>query len=156
MSPIRRDLVPMRWGLIPSWWKKRARKSWPPSMRVRTRLPTGRCFVMRLGATDCPIPASGYYEWLASQTGKQPYYYTGPDDSPLTWDEWKDRETGTPLQSYTMVVTTAQCTDGQGAQPHSGVVAAARFRWLADGTTGTEYSSRRRMTARRSDQFHGG
>jgi len=47
----KRDLVPMRWGLIPSWWKKRARKSRPPSSRVRRRLPTGRCFVMRLGAT---------------------------------------------------------------------------------------------------------
>jgi len=44
-------------------------------------------------------------------TGKLPYYYTGRDDSPLTfaglWDVWKDRETGTALQSYTMVVTNA-------------------------------------------------
>jgi putative SOS response-associated peptidase YedK len=42
--------------------------------------------------------ASGYYEWLNTPTGKQPYYYTARDGSPLTiaglWDEWRDIETG--------------------------------------------------------------
>ena len=51
----------------------------------------------------CVIPASGYYEWLGTPTGKQPYYYTAKDDSPLTfaglWDEWKNIETGEPLKS---------------------------------------------------------
>jgi hypothetical protein len=46
----------------------------------------------------CLIPASGYYEWHTTPTGKQPYYFTASDSSPLTiaglWDEWKDIETG--------------------------------------------------------------
>jgi putative SOS response-associated peptidase YedK len=44
--------------------------------------------------------ASGYYEWLPTPTGKQLYYYTARDDSPLTfaglWHEWKDIRTGEP------------------------------------------------------------
>ena len=31
----------------------------------------------------CLIPASGYYEWLDTPTGKQPYYYSAADGSPL-------------------------------------------------------------------------
>jgi SOS response associated peptidase (SRAP) len=59
----------------------------------------------------CLIPASGYYEWLPTPTGKQPYYYTTRDGAPLTfaglWDEWQDTTTGAPLKSCTMIVTDA-------------------------------------------------
>jgi putative SOS response-associated peptidase YedK len=108
----KRDLVPMRWGLIPSWWKKRA-KEIPATFNARAETLADRpMFRDAFRRNRCLIPASGYYEWLATSTGKQPYYYTGRDDSPLTfaglWDEWKDRETGTPLRSCTMVVTTAR------------------------------------------------
>ena len=27
----------------------------------------------------CLIPASGYYEWQGTLTGKQPYYFTAQD-----------------------------------------------------------------------------
>ena len=46
----------------------------------------------------CLIPASGYYEWKATSTGKQPYYISAHDASVLSfaglWDEWRDIETG--------------------------------------------------------------
>src|ERR1035437_3481887 len=61
--------------------------------------------------TRCLIPATGYYEWHTTSTGKQPYYFTAKDGSPLTiaglWDEWKDIETGEPLKSCTMIITAA-------------------------------------------------
>ena len=58
----------------------------------------------------CLIPVSGYYEWQNTQGGKQPWYSTARDGSPaLTvaglWDEWKNRETGEPLRSCTMIIT---------------------------------------------------
>jgi putative SOS response-associated peptidase YedK len=57
------------------------------------------------------IPASGYYEWENTPTGKQPYHSTARDGSPLTftglWDEWKNIETGEPLTSCMMIVTNA-------------------------------------------------
>ncbi|MGA9441440.1 MAG: SOS response-associated peptidase family protein, partial [Pseudolabrys sp.] len=42
---------------------------------------------------------------------KQPYYFSTENGAPLTiaglWDEWKDIETGVPLRSCTMIITTA-------------------------------------------------
>ena len=60
--------------------------------------------------TRCLIPMSGYYEWQAAPGGKQPWYFTARDGSPLLtaaglWDEWKDRQTGERLKSCTMIIT---------------------------------------------------
>ena len=60
--------------------------------------------------TRCLIPMSGYYEWQNTPGGKQPWYFTARDGSPLLtaaglWDEWKDRQTGERLKSCTMIVT---------------------------------------------------
>ena len=53
---------------------------------------------------------SGYYEWQNTPDGKQPWYFTARDGSPLLtaaglWDEWKDRQTGERLKSCTMIIT---------------------------------------------------
>jgi len=59
--------------------------------------------------TRCLIPASGYYEWQDTATGKQPWYFTRADGEPMTfaglWDEWKDNATGEVLKSCTMLIT---------------------------------------------------
>ncbi|HET7381410.1 MAG TPA: SOS response-associated peptidase family protein [Pseudolabrys sp.] len=51
----------------------------------------------------CVIPASGYYEWKPTPTGKQPYYISAADGSVLSfaglWDEWHDIETGEIVKS---------------------------------------------------------
>src|SRR5215467_7339116 len=84
------DLVPMRWGLIPSWWKKTA-KEVPATFNARAEtLADKPMFRDAFKRNRCLIPASGYYEWLKTPTGKQPYYYTARDGAPLTmaglWD----------------------------------------------------------------------
>jgi putative SOS response-associated peptidase YedK len=60
--------------------------------------------------TRCLIPLSGYYEWQDTPGGKQPWYFTTADGSPIPtaaglWDEWKNRETGERLKSCTMIIT---------------------------------------------------
>ena len=138
----KRDLVPMRWGLIPSWWKKSA-KEIPATFNARAEtLADKPMFRDAFKRNRCLIPASGYYEWLATPTGKQPYYYTARDGSALTlaglWDEWKDRETGTALQSCTMVVTKANALAGKVHDRMPVLLQPQDFDgWLA-GTTGTE------------------
>jgi hypothetical protein len=70
------DLVPMRWGLIPSWWTRTA-KEVPATFNARAEtLAVKPMFRDALRRNRCFIPASGYYEWLKTPTGKQPYYYT--------------------------------------------------------------------------------
>ena len=56
---------------------------------------------------------SGYYEWQATPGGKQPWYFTARDGSPLLtaaglWDEWKNHETGERLKSCTMIAIQEQ------------------------------------------------
>jgi putative SOS response-associated peptidase YedK len=58
----------------------------------------------------CLIPMSGYVEWQNTSGGKQPWYFTAADGSPLLtaaglWDEWKNRDTGEKLRSCTMIIT---------------------------------------------------
>jgi len=138
----KRDLVPMRWGLIPSWWKKSA-KEIPATFNARAEtLADKPMFRDAFKRNRCLIPASGYYEWLATPTGKQPYYYTARDGSALTfaglWDVWKNKGTGTALQSCTMVVTTANALAGKVHDRMPVLLQPQDFDgWLA-GTTGTE------------------
>jgi putative SOS response-associated peptidase YedK len=107
----KRELVPMRWGLVPSWWKKKAKEA-PATFNARAESVAEKpMFRDAFKRSRCLVPASGYYEWQKTPTGKQPYYYTAHDGSPLTIaglrDEWKDIETGERLKSCTMIITNA-------------------------------------------------
>jgi putative SOS response-associated peptidase YedK len=58
----------------------------------------------------CLMPVSGYYEWQDTPTGKQPWYFTARDDSPLLtvagiYDDWKNREAGERIRSCAMIIT---------------------------------------------------
>jgi putative SOS response-associated peptidase YedK len=59
----------------------------------------------------CLIPASGYFEWQPTPSGKQPYYISATNGSVLSmaglWDQWTDIDTGTHVRSCTIIVTTA-------------------------------------------------
>src|SRR5664280_640367 len=107
----KRELVPMRWGLVPSWWKKKVKET-PATFNARAETVAEKpMFRSAFKRSRCLIPASGYYEWQNTPIGKQPYYYTARDGTPLTiaglWDEWKDIETREPLKSCTMIITNA-------------------------------------------------
>jgi putative SOS response-associated peptidase YedK len=110
------ELVPMRWGLIPSWWKKTA-KEVPSTFNARAEtVATKPMFRAADKRTRCVIPASGYYEWKATPTGKQPYYISARDGSVLSfaglWDEWQDIESGEVVKSCTIIVTSANALTG--------------------------------------------
>ncbi len=57
-----RELVPMRWGLIPGWWKKTA-KEVPSTFNARAETVEQRpMFRSAFKRTRCIVPASAYYE----------------------------------------------------------------------------------------------
>jgi putative SOS response-associated peptidase YedK len=89
-----RELVPMRWGLVPSWWKKTL-KDVPTTFDARGETVTEKpMFRSAFKRTRCIIPASGYYEWRTINGEKQPYYFSASDAGVLSiaglWDEWND------------------------------------------------------------------
>jgi len=107
----KRDLVTMRWGLVPWWWSKPLKKLRMATFNARAEMvETKPVFRDAFKRSRCLIPMSGYYEWQNTPRGKQPWYFTTRDGSPLLtaaglWDEWKDRATGERLKSCTMIIT---------------------------------------------------
>jgi len=101
----------MRWGLIPRWWKKPI-KQLPATFNARAEtVATKPMFRDAFKRSRCVIPASGYYEWQPTPTGKQPYYITSTDDAVLSFaglsDQWHNAETGERVASCTIIVTEA-------------------------------------------------
>ena len=138
----KRDLVPVRWGLIPNWWKKSA-KEIPATFNARAEtVATKPMFRDAFKRGRCLIPASGYYEWLPTPTGKQPYYYTARDGASVTfaglWDEWRNIDTGEPLRSCTMIVTNANVLAAKVHDRMPVLLQPQHFDAWLNGTSGTE------------------
>ena len=105
-----RGLVPMRWGLVPSWWTKPLKEMRLATFNARAEtVATKPMFRDSFKKRRCLIPASGYYEWQDAPGGKQPYYFTRRDGQVMTigglWSRWTDKATGEDLKSCTMVIT---------------------------------------------------
>jgi putative SOS response-associated peptidase YedK len=108
----KRGLLPMRWGLVPSWWPRPLKDMRIATFNARAeavaRKPTFRDAFKR---TRCLIPASGYYEWQDTADGKQPYYFTRRDGQPITfaglWDTCWNKQAGEAINSCAMVITGA-------------------------------------------------
>src|SRR6266567_1943648 len=76
--------VPMRWQLIPPWWKKSLNEL-PATFNARAETVAEKpIFRDAFRRNRCVIPASGYYEWETRPDGKQPYYITSTDGPVMT------------------------------------------------------------------------
>ena len=106
----KRELVPMRWGLVPWWWSKSLKELQMATFNARAETVESKpVFRDAFKRSRCLIPMSGYYEWQNTPSRKQPWYFTARDGSPILtaaglWDEWKNRETGERPKSCTMIV----------------------------------------------------
>ena len=104
-----RELVLLRWGLIPSWSKD-------PS--IGNRLINARAETVRekpsfRGAFRrhrCLIPANGFYEWQRQEHGKQPYFVRMRDERLFSfaglWDRWESPDKGV-IETCTILTTAA-------------------------------------------------
>jgi putative SOS response-associated peptidase YedK len=107
-----RTLVPMRWGLVPGWWKKPLKEMKVATFNARSDTIADKpMFRDSFKRWRCLIPASGYYEWLTTPEGKQPYYFTRRDGQVITiagvQDGWTEPQSRERLRSCSMVITEA-------------------------------------------------
>src|SRR5919202_4057338 len=92
-----RALVPMRWGLVPGWWRKDM-KDVPATFNARRETVAEK--PMFRGAYKagrrCVIPMSGFYEWKTGPDGKQPHFISGANQPVLgiagLWERWRNPE----------------------------------------------------------------
>ena len=104
-SPNRIEM--MRWGLIPSWAKDQSIGNKMINARAET-ITEKPSFRRLLPSKRCIVPASGYYEWQATEKGKQPYYIHADAGEYLPfaglYDIWKNPE-GIEIYSFTIITT---------------------------------------------------
>lgn len=108
----RRELVRMRWGLVPFFWKK-SLKEVPATFNARAETVADKpMFREAFRRRRCIIPASGFFEWTGEKGDKTPHLFTAADGAPVLafaglWDKWRDPASGDDVLSCTIIVSGA-------------------------------------------------
>lgn len=105
----KRELALMRWGLIPFWAKDPRIGLSTINARAET-VGTNAAFREAFKRRRCLVPADAFYEWQKLDAkSKQPYAIAMKDNSMFAfaglWETWKDKATGQPLETYTIITT---------------------------------------------------
>jgi putative SOS response-associated peptidase YedK len=108
----KRQLVQLRWGLIPSWAKDPKIGYSMINARADT-VAAKPAFRTAFKRRRCLVLADGYYEWLRVGKTKQPYLYEIEGGQPFAlaglWESWRGtagQETP-PVESCTLITTEA-------------------------------------------------
>ncbi|MDI6719605.1 MAG: SOS response-associated peptidase [Methanomicrobiales archaeon] len=108
-NPAEREIVPMRWGLIPSW-SKDARAGYRMINARAETLADRPAFRSPLKRRRCLVPVTGFYEWKQAGSRKVPYYIDRKDHSLFAfaglYDIWRDAG-GEPVKTFTIITTAA-------------------------------------------------
>src|SRR5438477_3884756 len=69
----KRELIPVRWGLVPAWWKK-SLKELPATFNARAESVAAKpMFKGAYARRRCIVPATGFYEWTGDKGKRQPH-----------------------------------------------------------------------------------
>ena len=104
-----RELVKLRWGLVPAWSEGPDNRYSMINARAETvsRKPAYRS---AFASRRCLIPADGFYEWQPGEHGKTPFLIRRQDRQPFAmaglWEHWQGK-TGEVIESCTTIVTDA-------------------------------------------------
>jgi putative SOS response-associated peptidase YedK len=104
-----RELVRLRWGLVPSWSKGPDNRYSMINARAET-VATKPAYRNAFTHRRCLIPTEGFYEWKQEGGAKIPFLIRRKDGEPFgmagLWERWhgKDDET---VESCTVIVTEA-------------------------------------------------
>jgi putative SOS response-associated peptidase YedK len=104
-----RELALLRWGLVPFFAKDSKIGYSTVNARAET-VTTSPVFREAMKRRRCLVPATGFYEWKKlDKKAKQPWTIELADGDVFAfaglWDRWKDRATGSVLETYTIITT---------------------------------------------------
>ena len=143
LSGAGRELVSMRWGLVPVRWKK-SLKDVPATFNARAETVAQKpMFRDAFKKRRCIIPASGFFEWAGEKGEKVPHLFTAADGSLILafaglWDRWTDPASGDEVLSATIIVSGASewMTPYHDRMPV--LIAPESFDGWLDGSLGPE------------------
>lgn len=105
-----RELVMLRWGLVPFWAKDPSLGNRMINARAETvaEKPAYRAAYRH---RRCVVLADGFYEWRREGDVKTPHYISLASGEPFSlaglWENWTDKASGESLQTTTLITTAA-------------------------------------------------
>ncbi len=103
-----RELVLLRWGLVPAWADDLKIGSRMINARAET-LAEKPSFKTALRRRRCLVLADGFYEWRTEGQSKQPFCIRMKDARPFAfaglWERWT--KSGSPIETCTIITTNA-------------------------------------------------
>jgi len=105
-----RELVMLRWGLVPSWAKDSAIGNRMINARAET-VAEKPSYRVAFRHRRCVVLADGFYEWHREGDVKTPYFISLASGAPFAlaglWESWKDRKSDESMQTTTLITTAA-------------------------------------------------
>ncbi len=106
-----REIVLMRWGLIP-YWSKDAKIAYSTINARAETVATAPAFRDAFKQRRCLVPADAFYEWQKlDPKHKQPFAIALASREPYglagLWERWKDPTTHEWLETFTIITTDA-------------------------------------------------
>jgi putative SOS response-associated peptidase YedK len=106
-----REIVLMRWGLIP-YWSKDAKIGYSTINAKAETVASAPAFREAVRRRRCLVPADAFYEWQKlDPKHKQPFAIALASREPYglagVWDRWKDPKTSEALETFTIITTEA-------------------------------------------------
>jgi len=105
-----RELVMLRWGLVPFWAKDPSMGNRMINARAETvaEKPAYRAAYRH---RRCIVLADGFYEWCREGDTKVPHFISLASCEPFAlaglWENWTDKESGDSLQTTTLITSEA-------------------------------------------------
>jgi putative SOS response-associated peptidase YedK len=104
-----RELVMMRWGLVP-FWANDPKVSYSTINARAETVVANRMYSGAMKKRRCLVPADFFYEWQKIDAKrKQPYAIALKDGAMFAfaglWETWKDKVSGNTLETFTVITT---------------------------------------------------
>ncbi|MGI9302943.1 MAG: SOS response-associated peptidase [Gammaproteobacteria bacterium] len=91
-----REWLRMRWGLIPHWSTGK-RRDWRTAQARAETVRHKPAYRIPFKRYRCLIPASGFFEWVRTPNGRQPFLVHMADRRTMMfaglWDHWNGSDT---------------------------------------------------------------
>jgi putative SOS response-associated peptidase YedK len=105
-----RELVMLRWGLLPFWARDPAMGNRLINARAET-VAEKSSFRAAYRQRRCLVLADGFYEWKAAGGSKTPYYISQQNGEPFAfaglWESWQSKDSAENIQSTALITTEA-------------------------------------------------
>jgi putative SOS response-associated peptidase YedK len=104
-----RRIEVMKWGFIPRWAKDATSVFRYKTFNARAEgIFEKPLWKKAVRSSRCLVPANGFYEWMNSENGKQPYFISSPDNELLSfagvYGTWRN-QSGFEWGTFSIITT---------------------------------------------------